>query len=266
MAIEEKLVVKRYDSDWEAGRSSDSDAYYTDNHRDADGHLRRARYRDATEDDLAPYMPRQEQHPYRNAFTYAAIDAFAELTIDVAQAVAPYIADALACGAHSAFESAKSKISALFASQENPRLKADEILERHAASEEPASECAIETQNAPSSQQERFLMNGYQARAMFADAITKMLILSMTDIEEDGVATAFDWQSQFGSLKPADIVSSLNRLLASDESLLDDSLRVRLEALLGRQLYVDGSYIPLDEKSIRSLLPPQYWDDEEEER
>ena len=109
-------------------------------------------------------------------------------------------------------------------------------------------------------------MNGNQARAMFADAVTKMLILSMTDIEEDGATTAFDWQSQFSSLKPADIVSSLNRLLASDESILDDSLKVRLEALLGRQLYVDGSYIPLDEKSIRPLMPPDYWDDEDEER
>lgn len=266
MAIEEKLVVKRYDSDWEAGRSSDSDEYYTDNHRDADGHLRRARYRDATEEDLAPYMPRQEEHPYRDAIAYAAIDAFAELAIDVAQAAAPYIADALARGAHNAFESAKGKIAAVFASIENPRLKADEVLEKHVAGEKPTSEYAIEVQNPPSSQQERFTMNGDQARAMFADAITKMLILSMTDIEEDGVATAFDWQSQFSTLKPTDIVSSLNRLLASDESILDDSLRERLEALLGRRLYVEGAYIPLDEKSIRPLLPPDYWDDEDGER
>lgn len=266
MAIEEKLVVKRYDSDWEAGRSSDSDAYYTDNHRDADGHLRRARYRDATEDDLAPYIPHRDEHPYRDAIAYAAIDAFAEFAVDVAQAAAPYIVDALARGAHSVFESAKSKVSALFASIETPRPKADEILEKYATSEESASERAIEVQTISSSQQERFTMNGNQARAMFADAVTKMLILSMTDIEEDGATTAFDWQSQFSSLKPADIVSSLNRLLASDESILDDSLKVRLEALLGRQLYVDGSYIPLDEKSIRPLMPPDYWDDEDEER
>lgn len=266
MAVEEKLVVKRYDSDWEAGRSSDPDVYYTDNHRDADGHLRRARYRDATEDDLAPYMPQKEEHPYRDAIVYAAINAFAELAIDAAQAAAPYIADALARGAHSAFESAKSKIAAVFASIENPRLKAKEILEKHAANATQANECAIEVQNASSSQQERFTMNGDQARAMFADAITKMLILSMADIEEDGEATAFDWQSQLSSLKPTDIVSSLNRLLVSDGSILDDSLRERLEALLGRQLYVEGAYIPLDEKGIRPLLPPDYWDDEDGER
>ena len=266
MTIEEKLVVKRYDSDWEAGKSADSDEYYTDNHRDADGHLRRARYRDATIDDLAPYIPQQEEHPYRDAIAYAAIDAFAEFVIDVAQAAAPYVADALARGAHSAYESARTKISAVFASLENPKLEADEILEKHAASEKPASECAIEAQAVSSPQQERFTMTGDQARAMLADAVTKMLILSMTDIEEDGATTAFDWQSQFSSLRPADIVSSLNRLLASDESILDDSLRERLESLLGRQLYAEGSFIPLDEKSIRPLLPPDYWDGEDEER
>lgn len=262
MAEVEKLVMKRYDDTWEEGKSSSDDEYYTDNHRDADNKLRRARYRDVTVDDLTPYIPAREEHPYRDAIMYAALDAFEAAAIDLAHELSPYIARAISNAASNLYASAKAKISDAIKTLESPTLKADEILGKYQATQQPVEDMSLEVREPEASDNTRLKMSGNQARELFSDAVTRLHILSIADIEEDGgTAHTFDYQSQIAALEPSDIVASLNRLLASDSSLIDESLKTHLESLLGRRLYVEGSFIPFDEDSLRLLLPPDYWED-----
>lgn len=262
MAEVEKLVMKRYDDTWEEGRSSSDDEYYTDNHRDADNNLRRARYRDVTASDLAPYIPAREEHPYRDAFVYAARDAFESAAIDLAHELSPYIARAINNAASNLYASAKAKISEAIRSLESSTLRADEILERHQVTKQHDEVTSLAAQDHDQANNARLKISGAQARELFSDAVTRLYILSIADIEDDGVAThTFEYQSQIATLEPADIVASLNRLLSSDSAFVDESLRTRLEELLGRRIYVEGSFIPFDEESLRLLLPPDYWED-----
>ena len=90
--------------------------------------------------------------------------------------------------------------------------------------------------------------------SMLAERIKR---LSNAEIADPENANAYlDWQEMVEKLTGQDMVDSINHVLEGDVQLFDESMLANFSVILGRDLYNEGLYVPIDANELKNRLMP----------
>lgn len=91
--------------------------------------------------------------------------------------------------------------------------------------------------------------------SMLAERIKK---LSNANIPDDGIAGGYlGWQDAVNRLSSQELIDGVNRILEGDVQLIDSVQIANLEIILGRSLFQNGQYAPIDAGEFRVRLMPR---------
>ena len=82
--------------------------------------------------------------------------------------------------------------------------------------------------------------------------------LSTAKIADDGITGGYlGWQETVNRLSSQELIDSVNRILKDDVKLFDAAQIASLELILGRNLYENGQYVPIESSEFHQRLMPQ---------
>lgn len=109
-------------------------------------------------------------------------------------------------------------------------------------------------ENMSSEEAQKTLVEVAILASMLAERIKK---LSNAQISDEGIAGGYlGWQEAVNRLSSEELIDGVNRILEGDIQLFDSMQIANLELILGRKLYEDGQYIPIDAGEFRERLMP----------
>ena len=109
-------------------------------------------------------------------------------------------------------------------------------------------------ENMSSEEAQKTLVEVAILTSMLAERIKK---LSNAQISDEGIAGGYlGWQEAVNRLSSEELIDGVNRILEGDIQLFDSMQIANLELILGRKLYEDGQYIPIDAGKFRERLMP----------
>lgn len=110
-------------------------------------------------------------------------------------------------------------------------------------------------ENMSSEETQKTLVEVAILASMLAERIKK---LSTAKIADDGITGGYlGWQETVNRLSSQELIDGVNRILEGDVKLFDAAQIANLELILGRNLYENGQYIPIESSEFRQRLMPQ---------
>lgn len=109
-------------------------------------------------------------------------------------------------------------------------------------------------ENMSSEEAQKTLVEVAILASMLAERIKK---LSNANITDEGIAGGYlGWQETVNRLTSHELINGINGILAGDMKLFNAVQIANLELILGRSLYENGQYVPIDPDEFRDRLTP----------
>jgi hypothetical protein len=107
--------------------------------------------------------------------------------------------------------------------------------------------------NMTSEEAQKELIDIFVLSAILTAKIRK---LSNARIRKDGgmIAEYIDGQKVIEKLSSAEFIDSINGILENNRSLLDEKVSISLSEILGRNLVLDGQYVPIENNRFKEAL------------
>lgn len=278
-----KLYEVEYDDNLHMADAADDPDYKRGLLYDDDGNLKaHAKMREVDEDELRDRYAERDQYDYeydyerreveltpeQQELAQLAGEALAAMLISLIAAASPHVQHwwetAAVPGVKGFFGNIASFFKGIGKKSKNKQVERPMTLQLAEASlqiDPKAISAELDTayegyrENMSSEEAQKTLVEIAILASMLAERIKK---LSTAKIADDGIAGGYlGWQETVNRLSSRELIDGVNRILEGDVKLFDAAQIANLELILGRNLYENGRYIPIESNEFRERLMPQ---------
>lgn len=280
-----KLYEVEYDDNLHMADAADDPDYKRGLLYDDDGNLKaHAKMREVDEDELRDRYAERDQYDYDYEYDYErreveltpeqqelaqlAGEALAAMLISLIAAASPHVRHWWETTAVPGIKGFFGNIAGFFKGiGKKPRNKQVErpltlqLAEASLQIDPKAISAELDTayegyrENMSSEEAQKTLVEVAILASMLAERIKK---LSAAKIADDGITGGYlGWQETVNRLSSQELIDGVNRILEGDVKLFDAAQIANLELILGRNLYENGQYIPIESSEFRQRLMPQ---------
>ena len=286
-----KIYEVEYDDDLHMADASDDPDYKRGLLYDDDGNLKaHAKMREVDEDELRDRYAERDQYDYDYDYAYddherkdveltpeqeelaqIAGEALAAMLIALIAAASPHVQHWWERTAVPGIKGFFGGIAGFFKSI--GRKPASKKVERKEALQIAEASLRIDPKDIQTELESAYVdyredMSSEEARktlvevailaSMLADRIKKLSNARITD--QDIAGGYLGWQETVNKLTSRELIDSVNRVLEGDVELFDQMQIANMELILGRKLYENGQYVPIDAAEFREKLMPESTD------
>ena len=288
-----KIYEVEYDDDLHMADAADNPGYKRGLLYDDDGNLKaHAKMREVDEDELRERYSEQDAYSYEHDYSsiyddeddddeyepllseedielLAAIGTLlGSFAVAVAKAAAPHVKSWWENTALPGLRDAAGNVAEFFTGDERhkePKLEVSRetaLRLAYATVDIEPTDLRDELSNAyeeyrtnmTSAEAQKTLMEIVVLSTMLAERISR---LSNAHIDDDRLSGNYlEWQSTVAALTSDELIDGVNRILSGDVRVLDATQLASLELVLGRSVYEDGKYIPIEAQDLRDKLMP----------
>ncbi|WP_165172816.1 hypothetical protein [Adlercreutzia sp. ZJ242] len=280
-----KLYEVEYDDNLHMADAADDPEYKRGLLYDDDGNLKaHAKMREVDEDELRDRYAEREQYDYsydyddyerrkveltpeQQELAQLAGEALAAMLIALIAAASPHIQHWWEKTAVPGIKEFFGGIGDFFKgigrkpkSKQVERSKALQLVEASLQIDPKAISEELDTayegyrENMSSEEAQKALVEVAILASMLAERIKK---LSNAKITGEGIAGGYlGWQETVNRLSSRELIDDVNRILEGDVRLFDAAQIANLELILGRSLYKNGQYVPIESNEFRERLMP----------
>lgn len=282
-----KLYEVEYDDNLHMANAADDPNYKRGLLYDDDGNLKaHAKMREVDEDELRDRYAERDEHDYdyddsehreaertpeQQELAQLAGEALAAMLMSLIVATSPVVQHWWETTAMPRIKGFFGNIAGFFKGigkkPENKQIERPTTLQLAEASlqiDPKAISAKLDTaygryrENMSSEEARKTLVEVAILASMLAERIKK---LSTAKYDDDGITGGYiGWQETVNKLTSQELIDGVNRILEGDIKLFNTAQLANLELILGRSLYYNGRYSPIESSEFRKRLMPQISD------
>lgn len=286
-----KIYEVEYDDDLHMADASDDPDYKRGLLYDDDGNLKaHAKMREVDEDELRDRYAERDQYDYDYDYAYdghehrdveltpeqeelaqIAGEALAVMLIALVATASPHVQHWWEKTAEPGIKGFFGGIAGFFknigrkpASKKTESKKTKQIAEASLRIDPKGIQTELESayvdyrEDMSSEEARKTLVEVAILASMLSARIKKLSNARITD--KDIAGGYLGWQETVNKLTSRELIDSVNKVLEGDIELFDQMQIANMELILGRKLYENGQYVPIDSAEFRERLIPGFAD------